>query len=128
MFGEISPKIPGVGNINPIVNLSTAPVSSNTATTLFGTSMTAGTSKQNTASYDILVTINLDITAATAGTITLGIGPMTGPTTNTVIASFTVAATAPVVIPAYVPSGYWVVFNTTGSVTIGSVTTMAMPI
>ena len=105
----------------------TSPVSSSVATAAFITSMTAGTSYQNTTGYDLTCNIVVYVTAATSATLTLGVGSSTGPTANTVYTTFTVAAFAPLPIYAYVPSGYYVVVNSTGSPTISSITVQSCP-
>jgi hypothetical protein len=109
-------------------NLITSPPSSNTATTAFGTSLTSGTSVQNTLGYDILLNISISITAATTATITMGVGPSTGPTVNTAIPSFSAAAATVYALSAVVPTGYWIVVNHTGTITVGSITVMATPL
>jgi hypothetical protein len=108
--------------------LVTAPVSSNTATAAFITSMTAGTSYQNTTAYDVMCNISCSIAAATSATITLGVGPATAPTANTVIPSFTLGAATVYNFKAVVPKGYYIVFNTTGTITISSTTVQSCPL
>lgn len=108
--------------------LITAPPSSNTATTAFGTTLTSGTPVQNTLGYDILLNISISITAATTATITMGVGPTTGPTTNTAIPSFSAAAATVYALSAVVPTGYWIVVNHTGTITVGSITVVATPL
>jgi hypothetical protein len=54
------------------------------------------------------------------------VGSATGPTTNTVIPSFTVAAATFFTFSAYVPAGYYLVYNTTGTITVTSATVQAM--
>lgn len=108
--------------------LYTQPPSSNTATTSFGTSLTVGTSKQNTLGYDILVNIAVTVSSATTATITLGVGSTSSPTINTVIPSFTVAASTIYTFSAIVPQNYYVLVNDTGTITISSITCMVCPI
>ena len=107
------------------VNLITSPVDSNTATTAFG-SLAIGTALQNTLGYDILVNISIAATVATGATIVLGVGPTSTPTTNPVTASFSVGLTQS--FTAIVPSGYYCLVNTTGTITVGSITTQVCPI
>lgn len=106
----------------------TKPVSSNTSTTAFGTSLTAGTSIQNTLGYDILVNIAVAVTSSTTATIVMGIGSTSTPTTNTVIPSFTVATFTNFSFSAIVPNSYYLLVNTTGTITIGSITTQVCPL
>lgn len=98
------------------------PPASSTATSTFG-SLVVGTARQNTANYAILVNISMVITAATSATIVLGVGSTSSPSTNTVVASFSVAET--VSFSAFVPSKYYLLVNTTGTITVGSITTQA---
>ena len=109
-------------------SLISAPASSATATTAWGTSLTDGTSVQNTSGYDLLINVTYTITAAITATILMGVGPATGPTQQTVVPSFTVAASTTFSFSAYVPNNYYFVTSTTGSPTESSITTMAMAI
>lgn len=108
--------------------LATNPVASSVATTAFGTSLTAGSAVQNTTGYDLLVNIAVTVTAATTSTLTLGVGTTSSPTTNTVVPSFTVAASTVYSFSAIVPNNYYVLVNQTGSPTIGSITTQSCPL
>lgn len=105
--------------LNP-ANTIVAPVDSNTATTGFG-SVAIGTALQNTLGYDILVNISIAATVATGATIVMGVGSTNTPTTNPVTASFSVGLTAS--FSAIVPNGYYLLVNTTGTITVGSITT-----
>jgi hypothetical protein len=108
--------------------LITAPVSSNTATTAYGTSLTAGTALRNTNGYDLLVNICATVTAATSSTFVLGVGSTSTPTTNTVVPSFTVAATTQYSFSAIVPNNYYLLVNDTGTITLSSLTIQACPL
>ena len=112
--------------VGSAVGLITKPVNSSVATAAFVSTLTAGTSVQNTNNYDIICNICIAVSAATTATITLGVGSATGPTTNTVIPSFSTATTILLTIQAYVPAGYYLVYNHTGTITIASVTVQAM--
>ena len=109
-------------------SLASSPVSSSTATSAFVTSLTAGTAQQNTAGYDLLVNITVVVSTATGATLTLGVGPTSTPTTQTVVPSFTLAVSAIYTFRAYVPNNYYLLVNSTGTITISSITTMAMGI
>jgi hypothetical protein len=104
---------------------TSAPVSSATATSGFG-ALVVGTSKRNTLGYDIQVNISLSVTAATGAAIDLGVGPATGPTTNPVTG--TLAAATTISFSAIVPNEYYILVNTTGTITIGSITTQVCPL
>lgn len=102
--------------------VSTQAVASATATSTFG-SLVVGTGRQNTATYAILVNVSMVITAATGATIVMGIGSTSTPSTNTVVTTFTVAAAATYSFSGFVPAGYYMLVNTTGTITVGSITT-----
>lgn len=103
-------------------SIATAPVDSNVATAAFTASLTAGTSVQNTTGYDLLVNITLIVSSSTTATIVLGVGSATGPTTNTVVPSFSTASSIIIPIVAWVPNNYFLVYNTTGTITVASAT------
>lgn len=105
--------------------LATAPPASSTATAGYG-SLAVGTALQNTLGYDILVNISLTASAAVGATIVLGVGPTNTPTTNAVTGSFSAALTQS--FTAVVPAGYYCLVNTTGTITVGSITTQVCPL
>lgn len=116
---------PATDQLGSSLTLATAPPSSNTATTGFG-SLAVGTALQNTLGYDILVNVSIAITAAVGASISLGVGPTNTPTTNPVTAAFSVALTAS--FSAVVPSGYYCLVTTGGTITVGSITTQVCPL
>ena len=128
----------GIVNFDPLLTvqafpmltgtLVTSPTDSNSATSSFGTSMTAGTSVQNTTGYNLLVNICVDVSVATTATLVLGVGPSSSPTTNTVIPSFTVGSVTKFTFSAIVPNNYFVLVDTTGTITVGSITTQVCPL
>ena len=109
-------------------SLASSPVSSSTATSAFVTSLTAGTAQQNTAGYDLMVNVIVNVSSATTATLVLGIGTTSTPTTQTVIPSFTTATEQTYSFIAYVPNNYYLLVNTTGTISVSSITTMAMAI
>jgi len=115
------------GLIQLIGQVTTKPVNSSVATGAFVTSLTAGTSVQNTSGNNLLCNICVNITAATGATITLGVGSETAPTDNTVVSTFTTAAVLVTNFSAMVPNQYYLVINTTGTITIGSITVQSCP-
>ena len=108
--------------------LSTAPVSSDTATNGFYTSATAGTALKNTLGYDIMVNICVDVTSSTTATLVLGVGSTSTPTTDTVVPSFTFAALTPLNFTAIVPNNYYLLINSTGTIVISSITLQSCPL
>jgi hypothetical protein len=55
----------------------------------------------------------------------MGVGSTTTPTTDTVVASFSVAET--VSFCAIVPNNYYLLVDTTGTIVVGSITTQSCP-
>ncbi|CAB4121083.1 hypothetical protein UFOVP9_1, partial [uncultured Caudovirales phage] len=60
-------------------------------------------------------------------TITLGVGSTSTPTVDTVVSSFTTAAVLVTNFSAIVPNNYYLLVNTTGTITIGGITTQSCP-
>jgi len=114
------------GQLGAAAGIITAPVSSHTATTAFGTSLTAGTAVQNTLGYDILLNISVVVASATTATLTLGVGSTATPTVDTVVASFSSAGTYS--FSAIVPNSYYVLVNDTGTISITSITVQTCPL
>jgi hypothetical protein len=104
--------------------VSTLAVASATVTTNFG-QIAVGTALQNTANYAILVNVSLVITAATSATIIMGIGSTSSPSTSTVVTTFSTAASEIISFSGFVPAGYYILVNTTGTITVGSITTQS---
>jgi len=105
----------------------TAPVASSTATAAFFASLTAGTAVRNVTGYNLLVNISVAVTSSTAATLILGVGSGATPTTNEVIPSFTVSADTRFSFSAIVPHNYYLLVDTTGTITVASITTQACP-
>lgn len=106
-------------------SVSLSRVSSHTATGAFGNSLISGTAKQNTTGYDLLLNISVNVTSSTTATLILGVGSTSTPTTDTVVPSFTVAAATVISFCAIVPNNFYVLVNTTGTITVGSITVQA---
>lgn len=122
--GVIIDCVSGPFKINTLGTTST-PSDSATATSGFGTSLTAGTAKQNTTGYNILVNISLNVSSATSATVVMGVASGATPTTNTVVPTFTTATFVPISFSALVPNNYYLLVNTTGTISISSITTQA---
>lgn len=109
--------------------IRTAPPASNTTTTSgsWVTTLTKNTAVQNTTGYDLICNIVIAASAAVAGTILLGVGPSSTPTTNTAAAAFTASVLTIICLTAYVPANYYLIYNTGGtSVTVTNVTVQSM--
>jgi hypothetical protein len=103
------------------------PVQASAASSTFG-SLAVGTALQNTANYPILVNVSVAVTAATTAVILVGVGSTNAPTAQAVTASFTVAAVTTYGFSFVVPAKYYAKVTTTGTITIGSITTLATQI
>ncbi len=102
--------------------LISAPSASSTVTSGFVTSLTAGTAVQNTSSYDIICNITVTVSLSTTATIVCGVGSTSTPTTDTVVPSFTVAASTAYTFSVAVPKNYYLLVDTTGTITVSSIT------
>lgn len=102
-------------------SLATSPSASSVVTAAFGTSLTAGTAVRNTTGYNILATISVAVTSATAATITVGVGSTNTPTKNTVIQSFSAAATTFFSFSVIIPNNYYIIVDTTGTIVVDSI-------
>ena len=103
------------------------PVDAATASAAFG-SLAVGTALQNTSNYPILVNVSMAITASTTAVILVGVGSTNTPTAQAVTASFTVAAFTVFNFSFVVPAKYYARVTTTGTITVGSITTFASQI
>lgn len=80
-------------------------------------SLSVGTAFQNSLGYDVIVTVYLSVSAATAADILLGVGPTNTPTQQTIISGLTLAALNVIPIPIYIPSQYYALLSTSGTIT-----------
>jgi hypothetical protein len=114
-----------IGGNYPIPYLDTQPVTSATATSAWATSLTAGTAKQNTSGYGMIVNVAVTVSSATSATIIAGVGTTSTPTTQTIVPTFTVATSTVYTFSTYVPNNSYLLVNSTGTITISSITTSA---
>src|SRR5579872_7509872 len=89
--------IPAAQLTGTIPAVISAPVASAAAT------LALGTAYQNTAGYDVMVTVYISISSATSASILLGVGPTSTPTQQTIISGLTLAALGIVPINIYIP-------------------------
>lgn len=101
------------------------PVAANTASSAFG-SLAVGTALQNTSNYPILVNVSMAVTAATTAVILVGVGSTNTPTAQAVTASFSAAQTYS--FSFVVPAKFYGKVTTTGTITVGSITTFVSQI
>lgn len=117
---------PSTGQLTKAAGIQTAPTDSSTATTAFGATLTTGTPVQNTLGYDIYLNVSGMALVGAPGTVVLGVGPTSPPSTNDVTP--TLAGTGLVSFGAVVPNNYYVLVDVTGGVTIPTVVTQVCPI
>jgi hypothetical protein len=108
-----------------IDTLITTPVGSATSTGAFGVTLTNNVATQNTLGYDILLNIAVLVASATSATVQLGVGNASPPSTDSVTPSFSTATPEIVYCSAIVPNNYYVIINTTGTISITSITCQA---
>lgn len=102
-------------------SISSAPAASQAS------SLTLGSAYQNTFGYDVVLTVYLAVTAATAGTIQIGVGSTNTPTQQTVVSGLTLAALAIIPLTIYIPNNYYALITlTTVTATISG--QQAMPV
>lgn len=107
--------------------MSTTPTDSDTATTAFG-ALTVGTPLQSALAYDVLVSGTITITAATAGTLSLGVSPGATPVTSPITGAITTATNVIISFSAVVPAGYYLSLVSAGTITLGSPVIVATPL
>ena len=78
--------------------------------------LSIGTSYQNTLGYDVILIAYLDIASATTASIQCGVGPTITPTQQTIIGSITTATDVFIPVTVYLPNNYYVKISTTGTI------------
>jgi len=121
--------IDGSSNVNLIPaslslsnSIMTQPAASSAST------LALGTAYQNTDGYDVMLTVYLSITAALTASIVLGVGPTNTPTQQTIVSGLTLAALSIIPVNIYLPSGYYAILDTSGTITLSISGQIAMPI
>lgn len=109
---------------NPnITTMCSSPPASSVVTIAFGTTLTSGTAKRNTLGYDILVNINVPVSLAVSGIISIGIGATSTPSVSAL--TNTLIATGILNFSAIVPNNYYLMLSTSGTITLGTITLQA---
>ena len=110
--------------LNPAVTttFTTAPAASQDS------ALTLGSAYQNPFAYDVILTVYLDVSAATTASISLGVGPTNSPTQQTIISSITAASDTFIPVTIYLPVNYWALLSTTGTITATISGQQAMPV
>jgi len=91
-----------------------------------GSSLSVGSAFQNPYSYDIFMTVYVNITSATSGSILLGTGPTNTPVQQTIIGS--TSTTGLLSIPFYLPASYYVLISTSGTIIVSLLGQQIIPI
>lgn len=86
-------------------------------------SLTAGTAYQNTSGTNVVISGVINITAAVGGSINLGMGATSTPTTQPISPALSTALLLP--FTARVPNNYYLLIQTSGTITVGSITAIA---
>ena len=94
----------------------------------YAPSLSIGTNFHNTLTYDVVYTIYMKITAATSASILLGTGSASSPTQQTIVSLLTTAATMIIPIPIYLPSNYYALLSTSGTITQTITGQIGMPV
>jgi hypothetical protein len=103
-------------------SLSTAPAASQTP------GLTVGAAWQNTYGYDVVLTVYVAVSAATSASILLGVGTTNTPTQQTIVSGLTLAALGIISVPIYVPTNYYALLSTSGTITQTISGQIAMPV
>jgi hypothetical protein len=92
-------------------------------------SLSIGTAFQNnTIGCDGIFTVYLSVSAATAASVLLGVGPTSTPTQQTIISGLTLAAVDVISIPIYIPKNWYALLSTSGTITASISGQIAVPI
>ncbi len=96
------------------------------ATTNFG-AITAGTPIQNVSGYDITVSICCNVTSSVGGEIICGVSSNATPPTGSITGAFTSSGQL-VTFSQTVPDAFYLLLDTTGTITVSSITTQVTPV
>lgn len=116
------PDASGTVQLTGASSLITAPAVSSAST------LALGTAYQNVLGYDVVLTIYVSVTAATAGSLLLGVGTTTTPTQQTIVSTLTVAAVIIVPVTIYLPNNYYALLSTGGTITAAISGQITMPV
>lgn len=86
-------------------------------------SLTAGTAYKNTSGTNVVISGVINVSAAVGGSINLGMGVTSTPTTQPISPALSTALLLP--FTARVPNNYYLLIQTSGTITVGSITAIA---
>ncbi len=107
--------------VNFLAGINTNPLSSPNATSSFATSLTAGVDVTNSNDFNLLCNICIMVTSAVSATILIGVSP-SGGSADTIVPTFSTATPIIITLSAYVPGNYLLLVDTTGTISISSIT------
>ena len=116
------PDASGTVQLTGASSIITAPAVSSSST------LALGTAYQNALGYDAVLTVYVSVTAATLGSLLLGVGSTNTPTQQTIVSSLTVGAVTIIAVPIYLPTGYYALLSTGGTITAAISGQIAMPV
>lgn len=100
--------------------IETAPPASSLPT------LALGTAYQNTLGYDALIAVFIAVTANTSIVLSLGVGPTSTPSQQTIETGTTL--TGVWTVPIYIPNGYYALLSKSGTGTAAISGQVAMPV
>lgn len=90
--------------------------------------LSLGSAFHNPLGYDVVLTVYVSVTAATAGTISLGVGSGVSPTQQTIVGSLTTASQLIVPVTIYLPYNYYALLSVGGTITATIAGQQVMPV
>lgn len=116
------PDASGVVQLSGATSLITAPAASQSSALVIGTAF------QNTLGYDVVLTVYLAVASATTANILLGVGPTATPTQQTIVNGLSLLALGIIPVTIYLPSGYFALLSTTGTISVSISGQQIMPV
>jgi hypothetical protein len=116
------PDATGTVQLSGAATLITAPAASQAS------SLALGTAFQNTLGYDVVLTVYLAVASATTANILLGVGPTTTPTQQTIVNGLSLLALGIIPVTIYLPTGYYALLSTTGTISVSISGQQIMPV
>ena len=116
------PDATGTMQLTGATSLITAPAASQAS------SLSLGSAYVNPFGYDVVITVYIGVTSATSATISLGVGSTNTPTQQTIVSGLTLASLSVITVPIYLPTGYYALLSTGGTITASISGQQAMPV
>lgn len=103
-------------------NLISSPASSQAS------SLALGAVYQNTFGYDIVLTVYISVASSVTASISSGIGPLNPPSQQTIISGLTISAITIIPVTLYIPTNYYALITTAGTISATISGQQAMPV